>query len=113
MRECYFPEKKCETCGKTFIPAPYHRFKVAQDGKRAKYYCCYTCYLHREIKKNKNKKPVSMMDETGKVIAEFSGAKEASIYLAGKGMVVDFPILQTACRLHRKYYGYLWSYKEV
>lgn len=36
------PEKKCANCGKNFIPAPYHAFK-----KNEKYYCKYTCYIHR------------------------------------------------------------------
>ena len=38
-----FPEKKCKKCGKNFIPAPMHRYK---DG--SKYYCSWTCYLHRK-----------------------------------------------------------------
>ncbi len=38
----FFPEKKCKKCGKIFIPAPLHKYK---DG--SKYYCSWTCYLHR------------------------------------------------------------------
>ena len=37
------PEKKCRKCGKRFIPAPMHVFR---DG--SKYYCSWTCYLHRK-----------------------------------------------------------------
>lgn len=36
------PEKKCRKCGRIFIPAPMHIYK---DGSR--YYCSWTCYLHR------------------------------------------------------------------
>lgn len=44
------PEKKCKKCGKLFIPAPMHIYK-----ENSKYYCSWTCYLHRkdtEGKKN-------------------------------------------------------------
>ena len=37
------PEKKCRKCGKIFIPAPMHRYK-----DHSKYYCSWTCYLHRK-----------------------------------------------------------------
>lgn len=37
------PEKKCRKCGKRFIAAPMH---IYRDG--AKYYCSWTCYLHRK-----------------------------------------------------------------
>lgn len=43
------PEKYCAKCGKLFIPAPEHIFKYG-----SKYYCKWTCYLHRndlEVKK--------------------------------------------------------------
>ena len=44
------PEKRCKKCGKIFIPAPMHIYK-----DRGKYYCSWTCYLHRkdtEVKKH-------------------------------------------------------------
>ena len=40
--DSFFPEKKCKKCRKSFIPAPLHKYK---DG--SKYYCSWTCYLHR------------------------------------------------------------------
>ena len=43
MANDFLPEKKCKKCGKTFIPAPLHRYK-----DRGKYYCSWTCYLHRK-----------------------------------------------------------------
>lgn len=47
--EDVLPEKYCAKCGKSFIPAPEHIFKCG-----SKYYCKWTCYLHRndsEVKK--------------------------------------------------------------
>lgn len=47
-----FPfEKKCAKCGKKFIAAPYHRFQ-----ERGKWHCTWTCYNHRNDKKEKEKK---------------------------------------------------------
>lgn len=43
-------EKKCKKCGKEFIAAPEH---IYHEG--TKYYCSWTCYLHRNdrgVKKN-------------------------------------------------------------
>lgn len=48
------PEKKCRKCGKKFIPAPLHRYK-----DKSKYYCSWTCYLHR------NDKEVKMKNDQG------------------------------------------------
>ena len=42
------PEKKCKKCGRNFIPAPLHRYKEG-----SKYYCSWTCYLHRNDKVGK------------------------------------------------------------
>ena len=47
------PEKKCNKCGKYFIAAPEHIYK-----EHSKYYCSWTCYLHRkdrEVKKKDDK----------------------------------------------------------
>ena len=44
------PEKPCKKCGKIFIPAPLHVYK-----DRSKYYCSWTCYLHRKDKEAKVK----------------------------------------------------------
>lgn len=46
-------EKQCRKCGKFFIPAPEHIYR-----KGSKYYCSWTCYLHRddwEVKKKDDK----------------------------------------------------------
>ena len=37
-----FVEKTCRKCGKVFLPAIEHRYKEA-----GRYYCSWTCYLHR------------------------------------------------------------------
>ena len=48
------PERRCKKCGKVFIPAPMHRYR---DGSR--WYCSWTCYLHR------NDKEVKVKNEQG------------------------------------------------
>ena len=42
------PEKKCRKCGKMFVPAPLHIYH-----KGNKYYCSWTCYLHRDDREAK------------------------------------------------------------
>lgn len=42
----------CKKCGKEFVPAPMHRFRVGRN-----FYCKWTCYNHRndeqkEVNKN-------------------------------------------------------------
>jgi hypothetical protein len=39
-------EKKCKKCGRTFIAAAYHVYKIG-----SKWYCSWTCYNHRNDKK--------------------------------------------------------------
>lgn len=41
-------EKKCKKCGKLFIAAPEHRYREG-----SKFYCSWTCYLHRNDKVEK------------------------------------------------------------
>ena len=51
--EAVLREKKCKKCGRTFIAAPQHVYKVG-----SKYYCSWTCYNHRndkEVKHENNK----------------------------------------------------------
>lgn len=36
--------KKCSICGKEFLPAPMHMYKVKNSHGRTKLQCSYTCY---------------------------------------------------------------------
>ena len=50
QRKTFITELRCCKCGKNFIPAPMHIYH-----KGRKYYCSWTCYLHRddsEVKTN-------------------------------------------------------------
>lgn len=38
-----FITKICKRCGKMFIPAPQHLYKIQKDGK-SNYYCSYNCW---------------------------------------------------------------------
>lgn len=42
-------EVECHECGKNFIPAPEHRFKIG-----SKYFCKWTCLLHYRNRINSN-----------------------------------------------------------
>ena len=46
----FLHEVECPVCGKHFIPAPYHVYKIYR-GRR---FCSYTCFLKaKEIEKEK------------------------------------------------------------
>lgn len=45
-RDGYLDLKKCKKCGKEFIAAPLHIYK-----ENNKYYCSWTCFNHRNDKK--------------------------------------------------------------
>ena len=52
-------ERVCPECGKTFIMAPYHTYKITTRGY-TEYYCRYNCYRkvqkEQEVKKGGNKR---------------------------------------------------------
>ena len=48
------PEEVCAKCGKKFIVAPQHVFKVCDKKKKTKYYCSWSCYNHRNDKEKEN-----------------------------------------------------------
>lgn len=57
---CDFVERKCDHCGRTFVPAPYHAWK--RDPGRTYWFCSYTCMIawdrenpHKKHIKNYNK----------------------------------------------------------
>lgn len=43
-------DRKCEQCGRLFLPAPYHHWRV-----KDKLFCCYTCMrkYERELREGK------------------------------------------------------------
>lgn len=38
-----FELRKCDDCGKEFIPASQHLYKLNKEG-RTRWYCSYTCW---------------------------------------------------------------------
>lgn len=40
-------DRKCDKCGKNFIPAPYHLYRLEKKGK---WYCGRHCFEHRNDK---------------------------------------------------------------
>lgn len=72
----------CPVCGRNFIPAPYHQFRVY--GRRV---CTWSCKLRGEregFAKNpeslKNK-PIAMFDRNGNHIRDFQNAREIELEL--------------------------------
>lgn len=71
-----FVDRTCPVCGKNFIAAPEHIYKVCD-----KKVCSWTCMLKGEreieIKPNMRNKMVDMLSMDGTVIRTFSSAAEA------------------------------------
>ena len=97
-------EKTCAKCGKVFVPAVYHKFRIGDT-----YWCKWSCYLHRDEKPKKEPttKMVQIFDEDGSMVGCFRSAREAADTL-------DLPenSIADACRLERCYKGFYWRYKE-
>ena len=106
-------ERICEKCGKRFIPAVYHQYKVGYNH----YFCSWSCYNHREIKYTettgkRTAKPVTMYSKDGEVIEEFYSVNEVLQYLADMGLIVKPNSIREVCKGIRKTcYGYIFKYK--
>lgn len=37
-------EKKCDLCGKNFVPTYYWLYKIKKYAKKTLYFCSYSCY---------------------------------------------------------------------
>ena len=102
-----FVDRTCPICGRNFIPAPEHVYKVL--GKKV---CTWTCMLkgEREIEKKPNmkNKMVDMVSMDGTVIRTFSSAAEAQRQTG----YTSQNILR-CCRGERESYcGYKWQYHK-
>lgn len=114
-----FVDRKCNTCGKMFVPAIYHQHITYERlrGKHyiKKYYCSYKCLNeHRDAKKKTPivGKAIVMSDANGNIIATFPNAHEAAMSLAAKGTNFDDRKIREACKQGKLYHGFLFAYKE-
>ena len=53
MRDPYLIAKVCPVCGKNFMPAPYHVYKISVNGSK-RMVCSYRCTIIAERKSNEN-----------------------------------------------------------
>lgn len=97
-------EVKCPKCGKNFIPAPMHVYRT-----ETRIFCSWTCYLHRNDKKNRgyHYKIVEQLTLDGELVREIKGTAEAAAIIDGSQNGI-----QQACREQKIYKGYLWRYKN-
>ena len=49
------PEKKCDYCGKIFVPTHEYAWKL-NVGNRTEWFCKYTCFLRGRERKNEKVK---------------------------------------------------------
>lgn len=93
----------CEKCGKEFFPTPMHAYK-----DRSGYYCSWTCFNHREIKKKGIYAfKVECYDLEGNFIDIYDSAD-----IAAEALGFDKWHIQKACRDGMPYKKYIWRYKK-
>ena len=49
MMHSFIQEKVCPICGKTFVPAPCHRWTIHTRGNPRMFVCTYACMRKWEI----------------------------------------------------------------
>ncbi len=123
--EAFGISRICESCGKKFMPAVYHQYvdytssemghKSFGHKRRKKYFCSYTCFIHREEQVgSRGGKRIQVYDLNGKFIREFRDAQEASMWLSGTGCPIDNRMIQRCCRGEiKRYKQYIFKYKEI
>lgn len=99
----------CPVCGRNFIPAPFHLFRVSE--KRV---CSWHCQLRGEregITKSKGAsrfKPVSVFDLTGNFLKDFASPKDA-----GRAFRISEESIRKCCRGETSSAGgYVFRYKK-
>lgn len=99
---------KCPKCGKNFIPAPFHVYRITKKNGYI-FYCSWTCYLHRNDKKKKgyHYKHVEQLTPEGKLVQTIIGTAEAAALIDGTQGGIS-----KACKTGKIYKGFLWRYKE-
>lgn len=97
--------RRCETCGKEFMPAPYHQYKIGLK----KYYCSYSCENSRQTNKRGNKpRKVGQYTEDGQLIQIYDDA-----YAGAEAVFGNAKCIRYACIGQRAtYLGYVWKYEE-
>lgn len=102
-----FHDRKCATCGKIFLPAPYHQY---YDDYRV--FCSYSCYMkHYKRKKTKGRtrKPVHQYTMDGVYIASYADSVEAADAVG----VMHTQCIRNACEGYTNSSGgFRWSYEK-
>lgn len=108
----FFTPTECPVCGKSFIPAPEHKWKL---GKYR--FCSYHCYLkrqeqERELREQRRsyhkERRVGQYTLTGEKLATFANVEEAA-----KAIGYPKSTIRTCCQRGSAYgTGYLWKYEE-
>lgn len=119
--EVFGKVRKCERCGKEFIPAALHQYvdytisNPKGGHPRKLYFCTYTCYIHRKQKERTyfyGWKKVLMYDSEGDLIEEFDNAQKAALWLVSQGYYADNRMIQRCCRGDvASYLGFKFKYK--
>lgn len=104
-----FNERHCPVCGKEFYPNPSWAYKERDDHGRPTYYCSWKCFNHRNDKKkgNYHYKPIEQLTYDEELVHTYENAYEAATAMDG-----NLTSIRDACRLQKKYKGYLWRYKN-
>ena len=95
----------CPVCRKTYVPAPYHVYRI---GNRL--VCSWSCLCRARKEgiakvKGRPSRPVLQMDKAGKVLRRFASVMEASVATGAEAGRI-----RNACRSGGTAGGFLWEY---
>ena len=100
----------CPVCGKNYIPAPFHQYKI-YGGVRV---CSWSCQLRGEREGIRvphgapRVKPIMMFDMNGAFVREFLNSAEAS-----KLLMISAESIRKCCRRQTAHAGgYVFRYRE-
>lgn len=102
-----FKDRKCFTCGKIFLPAPYHQYY--EDYRVFCTYSCYRKYINKKRQKGRCRKPVHQYSMSGIYIDSFADAISAADAVG----IMHVGCIRNCCEgVQRSSGGYRWSYEK-
>lgn len=115
-----FVMRTCKTCGKKFLPAPYHQYvsyelTTGTDNYRKLWFCSYSCLNKYRTEREENptgKRAIVMCGADGGVIKAFANAQAAAMFLSDMGYRADNRKIQAVCKSGKPYHGFYFKHKE-
>lgn len=106
--EQIFKETKCPICGKLFCRTIEWAYKKTDEHAQSTYFCSWKCLRAYEAEHGEKKRKRIAVDQLtldGDFIKTFDDIDDAAAAVDG-----CYDGIRIACKLSRKFKGYLWRY---